>query len=53
MDDRNDLSNFTDYLDYANTCANIVAHGVALICGVRHLIRIIVASYMKKKRKEL
>ena len=51
---RNDLSSFTDYLDYATTCANVVLHVIGAILGVRHIIQVMVASYMRKKeRKEL
>lgn len=52
MDNRNDLTSFTDVIDYATTCANVVLHVIGAILGVRHIIQVIVASYMRKKRKE-
>ena len=52
MDNRNDLTNFTDVMDYATTCANVVLHVIGAILGVRHIIQVMVASYMRKKRKE-
>lgn len=52
MNNRNDLTNFTDVMDYATTCANVVLHVIGVILGVRHIIQVIAASYMRKKRKE-
>lgn len=52
MDNRNDLASFTDVIDYATTCANVVLHVIGAILGVRHIIQVMVASYMRKKRKE-